>query len=145
MPCAGLEELAAAEPLGEDGPLVLGDGPLDLQEELVLGIVGDGAVEEDDLAAGLAELLQEQDLVGVLAGEPVGAEDGDDVEVPAERRVAQAVQAGPVETGAGVALIGVDVILREFMRVRRRPACGGRRSGCRSSADGSCRSVETLA
>jgi hypothetical protein len=88
---------------------------------LILGIVGDRAVEEDDLAAGLAELLQEQDLVGVLAGQPVGVEDGDDVEAPASCGVPESVKAGPVEAGAGVTLVGVDAVIGEVMSVRRRP------------------------
>jgi hypothetical protein len=59
-------------------------------------------MEEDDLTAGLAQLLQEQDLVGILAGQSIGAEDGDDVEIAAEGGVSQAIQAGPIESGTRV-------------------------------------------
>jgi hypothetical protein len=75
---AGLLQLTAAEALAEDRPLVLGDGPLDLQQKLVAGVVGDRPVDEGDVAAGAAELLQQEDLVGVAAGQAVGAVDGDD-------------------------------------------------------------------
>jgi hypothetical protein len=68
LPGAGLLQLAAAEPLTQQRPLVLGDRPLDLQKELVARVVRDGTAEERDGTAGAAELLQEQDLVGVLAG-----------------------------------------------------------------------------
>jgi hypothetical protein len=37
-----LLELAAAKPLTQQSALILGNGALDLQEELVAGIVGDG-------------------------------------------------------------------------------------------------------
>src|SRR5262249_29180789 len=67
----------------------------------------------------------EQDLVGVLAGQSVGAEDGDDIEVPAECGIAEPIQAGAVEAGAGGALVGVDAILCEVMGVRRRPGAAG--------------------
>ena len=91
---AGLLELAAAEALAEDGALVLGDGALDLQQELVVRVVGDRALQEHDLAAGLAELLQEQDLVGVLARQPVGGQHGDDLEVAVADGVAEASRPG---------------------------------------------------
>jgi hypothetical protein len=85
---AGLLKLAAAEPLADDGSLVLGHGPLDLQEQLILWIVRDGPVEEDDLTASLAEFLEEQDLIGILASQPVRAQDGDDIDDALLHRVA---------------------------------------------------------
>src|SRR5262249_45296870 len=72
LPGAGLLELAAAEALAQDGTLVRGDGALDLEQELVVGVVGDGALDEGDRAAGLAQFFEEKDLVGVLAGQAVG-------------------------------------------------------------------------
>src|SRR3954452_1755389 len=105
LPGAGLLQLAAAEPLAQQRALVLGDGALDLRQELVAGVVGDGAAEERDRAAGAAELLQEQDLVGVLAGQAVGREDAHDLDLAVAHGVAQRVQAGPVEARAAVALV----------------------------------------
>jgi hypothetical protein len=52
-----LLELAAAETLAQQRALVFGNRALDLKQELVAGIVGDGVVEERHLAAGAAELL----------------------------------------------------------------------------------------
>jgi chitinase len=101
---AGLLELATAEALTQERALVLGDRALDLQEELVAGIVGDAVAEELDRAAGAAELLQDQRLVGILAGEPVGAEHRDDVDLGIADGVAQCVEAGPVEPGDHVNL-----------------------------------------
>jgi hypothetical protein len=75
---ARLLQLAAAEALAEDGALVFGDGALDLQQELVVRVVRDRVLQEHHLGAGAAELLQEQDLVGVLARQPVGGQHGDD-------------------------------------------------------------------
>src|SRR5262249_51999085 len=46
LPGAGLLELAAAEALAQDGALVLGDGALDLEQQLLLGVIGDGALDE---------------------------------------------------------------------------------------------------
>ena len=121
----GLLELAAAEPLGEDGPLVLGDRPLDLEQELVVRVVGDRPLDELDVAGGLAELLQQEDLVGVAAGQPVGAVDAEDVELALAGGVAEAVEGGAVEPRAGVALVDVDVIVFEFVAVGGGPAAQG--------------------
>ena len=62
-------------------------------------------VEEHHLAAGAAELLQEQDLIGVVAGQPVRAEHRDDVDLGVADGVAQRVEPGPVEPCAAVALV----------------------------------------
>src|SRR4051794_23344766 len=122
---AGLLELAAAEPLAEHRPLVLGDRPLDLEQELVVRVVGDRPLDELDGAGGLAELLQEEDLVGVAAGEPVGAIDAEDVELALAGGVAEAVQRGAVEPRARIALTNVDVTVLEFMAAGGRPAAEG--------------------
>jgi hypothetical protein len=77
---ASFLKLATSEPLADDGALVLGHGPLDLQKQLILRVVRDRPMEEDDLTAGLAEFLEEQDLIGVLASETVRTQDCDDID-----------------------------------------------------------------
>src|SRR3954453_21486683 len=59
---AGLRflQLAAAEDLAQERSLVLGESALNLQEDLVAGIVGDAVVEKRHLAAGAAKLFQDQ-------------------------------------------------------------------------------------
>jgi len=66
-------------------------------------------VEEDDLTASLPELLEEQDLIGILASQPVRAQDGDDIDDALLHRVAESVQARPIQAGARVSLVNVDV------------------------------------
>ena len=122
---AGLLQLAAAEPLAQQRALVLGDGALDLQQELVAGVVRDGAAEERDRAAGAAELLQEQDLVGVLAGQAVGGEHGDDLDLAVAHGVAQRVQAGPVEARAAVALVAEHVPVAQLVALGLGPGAQG--------------------
>jgi hypothetical protein len=88
LPGPRLLELAAPEALAEQRAFVLGDGALDLKRELVARIVGDGAVEELDRASHPAELLQQEHLVGVAPGQPVGGENGDDIDFPSPSRTA---------------------------------------------------------
>ena len=88
-------------------------------------VVGDRPLDELDVAGGLAELLQQEDLVGVAAGQPVGAVDAEDVELALAGGVAEAVEGRAVEPRAGVALVDVDVIVVEFVAVGGRPAAQG--------------------
>jgi hypothetical protein len=122
---AGLLEFAASEPLGEHGPLVFGNGTLDLEQKLVVRVVGDRPMDEFDLAAGPAEFLEQEDLVGVAAGEPVGAVDGEDLELALASGVAKAVEGGAVEPRSGVTFINENMSFCEFMAVGRGPGAEG--------------------
>jgi hypothetical protein len=110
-----LLELAASEPLGQHCALVLSDGPLDLEQELVVGIIGDGAVQEDHVAASAAKLLQQQDLIGIFAGKSIRAEYRHDIDGSVADGIAQAVEPRPVQTGAAIALIAKDMHLGKRM------------------------------
>ena len=90
-------DLASPESLAHDRPFVFGDGPLDLQQQLVVWVGGDGPLDELDGTAGLAELLEEERLMDIAAGQAVGAVDGDDVELARGRGVTQTIQAGAVQ------------------------------------------------
>jgi hypothetical protein len=73
-----------------------GDGPLHLEQQLVVGVIADGVLQEDDLAPGATQLLQEQHLVRVLARQAVGAEHDHEVNGPLVRGVPEPVQPGPI-------------------------------------------------
>ena len=64
--------LAAAAAFEDLGPLVLGDHALDLEQELFLGRAPRRVVEEDELEPATVQPVDEQDLVGIPAGQPVG-------------------------------------------------------------------------
>ena len=59
--------LAAAAPLHDLGPLVLGDHPLDLDQEVLRGAMAEGIAEEDDLDAAMGEFFEDQDLICIFA------------------------------------------------------------------------------
>jgi hypothetical protein len=50
---------ASSHPFGDQGPLILGDRPADLEQELVVRVLGHRPVEELDAAAVLLQLLEE--------------------------------------------------------------------------------------
>jgi len=125
MPVAGPLQLAAPEALAQDGALVLRDGPLDLQQELIVRIIGDGVLQEDDLTSGAAELLQKQHLVGIFAGEAIGGQHGNCGDDPVAHGVAQRVEPGSVETAAAVSLVAEDVLIGEDMLTTSGPGAQG--------------------
>jgi hypothetical protein len=66
-------ELATPCPFGEHGPFVLAEQPLDLDQQAGLGVAVDGrGVGEADVDTEAGELVADQDLVGEVAGKPVG-------------------------------------------------------------------------
>jgi hypothetical protein len=109
MAVASLLKLAAPEPFGQHGTLILGNGSLNLQQQLIIRVVGDGMVQEDHLASDAAELLQQQDLIGVFAGQTVRAEHRNYVDGGITDRIAQPIQTGPVQTGSAVTLVSEDM------------------------------------
>ena len=123
----GLRELAAAESLAEHRPLVLGDGPRDLEQPLVVRAVGDRPRNELDVAAGPTTLLQQTDLIRVAAGPTAGAVDRDGVALALAlpRGVAEPVACGAVEPRPGVPFIDKDVFALQLMAVGRGPAAEG--------------------
>jgi hypothetical protein len=62
-------------------------------------------VEEDDLDPAAVQLVDQEDLVGVAAGEAVGGEDVEPVQGAGGRLVSQPLQRRADEGAAAVALI----------------------------------------
>jgi hypothetical protein len=103
-------QLAAPEPIGQHGALVFGNGALDLQQQLVVRVVGDRVVQEHHHAAGTPELLEQQHLVCVFAGQAIGGGHGDNLDGPVANGVAQGIQAWTIEPRAAVSLVAEDVL-----------------------------------
>jgi hypothetical protein len=84
----------AAHPLSDQRALVLSHRPADLQPQLIVGILAHRPVQNLDLAAVPAQLLDEEHLVDIAAGQPVGRGDHHQVNLGQRRVIPQAVQAG---------------------------------------------------
>jgi hypothetical protein len=107
----GPKELAAPVALGDLHPLVLRDRPLDLDEETGVGILARRLLQEDDPNVEALELLEDEDLIGVLTSQTIGAEDQHHLERPGLRPIPEAIEAGAIQPGAAVAVIDADVRL----------------------------------
>ena len=66
---------APAASLQHLGALVLGKHALQLKQQVIFRRLANGSVEEDDLRAGMGEFLDENGLIGVVAGEAIGSVD----------------------------------------------------------------------
>jgi hypothetical protein len=66
--------MALATPMTLDdlGPFILRNHPLHLQQQVVFGALAQGVVEEDHLNTRAAELIDQQDLIRVFAGQAIG-------------------------------------------------------------------------
>jgi hypothetical protein len=69
-----LLQFAAPESLGQHGTLVFCNRTLDLQQQLVIGIIRDWMVQKYDLAVGPTKLLHQQHLIGIFPRQTVRAE-----------------------------------------------------------------------
>jgi hypothetical protein len=98
---------------------------LDLQEQLIIGIVRERVLEKDHLTAHTAELFEQQDLVGILASESVGTPDGHYSERPFVRRIAEPVERRAIQTGSAPPFITVDVVRVYFMALLCDPGAQG--------------------
>ena len=102
---------AAAHAVGDHRPLVLSHGAADLNDQRVLRVASGRSFQEHDRAARMLELFQQPHLVGVATGESVRAGDQDRVHVSSRHGVAQAVEGGPIESGAAVSIILMDALV----------------------------------
>ena len=99
-------EPAAATLLTGLDPLVFGDDPLDLQQQLTLGALIEVVIEEDDLDALAAQLVDHDHLIRVIPCQSVGTLDVDPVDRPGGGRVAQPFQGGAPEGLARITVVG---------------------------------------
>ena len=78
-------------PLGNEGALVFGHRPTDLQQQLVVGVGRHGTVEELDHTAKALQFFQQQDLVDILARQAIRRGDEDALHFRTGHRVAQRI------------------------------------------------------
>lgn len=93
---------------------VLGDHALHLQQQIFFGAVADGSIQEDQVDTAPPQLLDKQNLVGVLPGQAIGGMHVQAIEGARVRRVAQSLQRGTRQRCPAVALVDES----EFFRKR---------------------------
>ncbi len=114
---AGAMAFAPTGALTDLGFLVLGNHPLELHQEDLLGCLDSGGAHEYHLDPRAGELLEQQDLIGILAAEPIGAVHEEGVQLSLGRQVAHALQARPHERRPTPASVLVDPAVRNQIAV----------------------------
>ena len=102
---------AAARAFGDQRPLVLGDGTADLQEKLIMRLLGHWTIQKLHLTAVLLQFLDQQDLVDVVAGQAIRVGDVQPVEGRQRGPVAEPVESRAAQAGAAVAVVAEDVVV----------------------------------
>jgi hypothetical protein len=85
--------------------LILGNDPLDLDEQLIFWRLPHGSIEKDHLHAGLPQLVQNHRLMRLLAGQPIRTMDIEAIQTSGCRHIPQPLQRWAHEAGSTVALI----------------------------------------
>jgi hypothetical protein len=90
---SGLRGMAPAAPaaLQDFGPLVFGDHALNLEQKIILRCAADRVVQENNLRARAA-IVDQENLMGVPACEPVRSMDIDAGDMAASNRIPQPLQ-----------------------------------------------------
>src|SRR4051794_12934516 len=78
-----------------------------------MGILAHRAVQKLDDATGLRKFVQQQDLMGVIAGEAIGGGEQQAVEDPGGDLLAESFQAGAVQGRTAEAVVAEDEIVSE--------------------------------
>jgi hypothetical protein len=78
-----------------------------------MGIVAHGPFHKQHLTAAALELLDEQDLMDIVACEAIGCGDEDGVEGGEADLVTQLVQTRPIEMSPTHAVVAIDVLVIE--------------------------------
>ncbi len=104
-PDPGRMALATPVTLDDLGPLILGNHPLHLQQQVVFRALPQGSVEEHDLDASASELIHQQDLVGIFPGQAIWRVDRESVHAARGEHIAQALQRRADERGSTIPFI----------------------------------------
>src|SRR4051794_10144546 len=111
MSLTGFLEPATPEPIRQDGPLILGDRSLDLQQQLVVRVVRNRMMKEDNVAVSAPEFLEKQDLVSILAGQTIRAVDRQNVDGGIPDCIPQVVEGWAIKPRTSIAFVAKDVMV----------------------------------
>jgi hypothetical protein len=105
---------AAAHPVRNEGPFIFGHGPADLEQQLIMGVITHRPIQKLHLAPMLGEFFEEHHLMDIVARQSIWGGEEDPLERAQGGAIAQPVQTRPIELGATIAIIPVDVFVRQM-------------------------------
>ena len=102
---------ARSHPVRDEGAFRLGHGTTDLEPELIVRILTHGPVQELDPTAPLREFLDEEHVVDIVAGQPIGGREQDPFKGGQGGTIPQPIQARTIQLGPTFTIVPVDVFL----------------------------------
>ena len=110
----------SAHALGQQGPLVLGNGGADLSQELIRRIITHGPLDKLDTAATVGEFIDQEHLMHLVPCEASGRSPPHACKGSPRCPVSEAVKTGTLERGATGAVIALEVLVCHMpIRVER--------------------------
>jgi len=116
---AGRKQLPAAGAFVDQGALILRKDALHLEEHLFFGACAQALMHEDDLTPPSGQLLDQNDLIGIAAGEAVRGRDQHDLKGAFGREIAQPLEGGPIQARPTDPVIDEDVARQDLIAVGR--------------------------
>jgi len=104
-PALGRMALAPPMPLAALGPFILGHHPLPLPQQIVCRTLPQGPVEAQALDTRAADLIDQQDVIGICAGQASRRVDLEPGDAPRRAHIAQALQRRAHQSGSTRAFV----------------------------------------
>jgi hypothetical protein len=101
----GFLQAAPARAFKNLGALIFGHPPLHLGQQLALRRVAKGGLQKNQFDMELLELLDEEPLMGIIAGEPIGRQDDHRIAFSPLRCITEPIEPGPIEPCAAEAFV----------------------------------------
>jgi hypothetical protein len=114
LPAAPFGLAATSPPVGDQGAFILGHGPPDLEQELIVRILTHGPVQERDFTAPLGAFVDEEHLMHIVAGQAIRSGHQDPFKNGQGGPIPPPIQARTVEPAPAVAVVAVDVCLGQM-------------------------------
>jgi hypothetical protein len=114
LAAAQLRLPATSHPVGDQGAFILGHRPPDLEQELIVGVLTHGPVQELARTASLGEFLDEEPLMHIVAGQAIRSGQQDPLEDGQGGPIPPPIQTRPMQLGPAIAVIAVDVCLGQL-------------------------------
>jgi hypothetical protein len=120
-PAARAAQGVAAARADQQGPLVLRDNALNLQEQVVLGPSAERTIQKHQLDPAVLQLVHEQRLVSVAPGQAIRRVDVEPLDGAGGRLVAQALKSRAHQGAATVAVVEEAQLLVQRQPLFRHP------------------------
>jgi len=105
---------AAAHPVSNECPLIFGHRATDLEQQVIMRIVTHRTFEKLHVAPVLGQFFEEYHLMDIVTRSPIRGGEQKPLDRAEGSAIASPIQPRPVELCAAVAIISVDMVVRQM-------------------------------